>query len=61
MLIFPDTILTAGQKLKEMRIMSLHKQLEYKLVLFMYKVLNNEGPRVYISNLYTPSLTQFHL
>ena len=31
--------------------MSLHKQLEYSMGLFMYRVLNNEDPK-YISNLY---------
>ena len=50
--IFPDTTLTTDQKLKEMRIMSLQKQLEYNTGLFMYRVLSNEAP-VYISNLYT--------
>ena len=48
------------QKLKEMRIMSLQKQLEYNKGLFMYRVLNNEAPG-YISNLYTHSLTLFQL
>ena len=51
-LIVPDTILTTDQKLKEMRIMSLQKQLEYNKGLFMYRVLNNEAPE-YTSNLYT--------
>ena len=51
-LIFPDTTLTADQKLKEMRIMSLQKQLEYNKGLFKYRVLSNEAPE-YISNLYT--------
>ena len=50
--IFPDTTLTTDQKLKEMRIMSLQKQLEYNKGLFVYRVLNDEAP-VYISNLYT--------
>ena len=44
-LIFPDTILTTDQKLKEMRIMNPQKQLEYnKAGLFMYRILNNEAP-----------------
>ena len=43
-LIFPDTTLTTYQKLKEMRIMSLQKQLEYNKGLFMYSVLSNEAP-----------------
>ena len=47
-LIFPDIALTTDQKLKEMRIMSLQKQLEYDKGLF----LNNRAPK-YISNLYT--------
>ena len=51
-LILPDTTLTTDQKLKEMRIMSLQKQLEYNKGLFMYRVLRNEPPE-YISNLYT--------
>ena len=51
-LILPDTTLTTDQKLKEMRILSLHKQLEYNKGLFMYRVLNSEAPE-YISNLYT--------
>ena len=54
-LTFPDTILTTDQKLKEMRIMSLQKQLEYNNGLLMYSVLNNEAPE-YISNLYTHTL-----
>ena len=57
-LIFPDTTLTAGQKLNEMRIMSLHKQLEYNKGSFMYKILNNEAPE-YISNLYTRFLLRY--
>ena len=54
-LIFSDTTLTTDQKLKEMRIMSLQKQLDYK-GLFMYRALSNEAP-VYISNscTHTPS------
>ena len=51
-LILPDTTLTTDQKLKEMRIISLQKQLEYNKGLFMCRVLNNEAPG-YISNLYT--------
>ena len=51
-LILPDTTLTTDQKLKEMRIMSLQKQLAYNKGLFMYRVLSNEAPG-YISNLYT--------
>ena len=51
-LILPDTTLTTDQKLKEMRIMSLQKQLEYNKGLFMYRLLSNEAPE-YISNLYT--------
>ena len=41
-LIFPDTTLTTDQKLKEMRIMSLQKELEYNKGLFVYRVLSNE-------------------
>ena len=48
MLIFPDTILTAGQKLKEMRIMSLHKQLEYKLVCSCTRSLTMRPQSIYI-------------
>ena len=51
-LILPDTTPTTDRKLKEMRIMSLQKQLEYKKSLFMYRLLSNEAPE-YISNLYT--------
>ena len=51
-LIFPDTTLTTDQKLKEMKIISLQKNLEYNKGLFMYRVLSNEVPG-YISNLYT--------
>ena len=50
--IFPDTTLTTDQKLKEMRIMSLQKQLENNKVLFIYRVLSNEASE-YISNLHT--------
>ena len=48
-----------------MRIMSLHKQLEYSKGLFMYRVLNNEAPK-YMSNLYIrppwhyPSSRNYH-
>ena len=59
-LVLPNTTLTSDQKLKEMRIMSLQKQLEYNKGLFMYRVLSNEPPG-YISNLYTHSLTLFQL
>ena len=52
-LIFPDATLTTDQKLKELRIRSLQKQLEYNKGLCMYRVLSNEAPE-YISNLYTP-------
>ena len=48
----PDTTLTTDQKLKEMRIMNLQKQLEYYKGLFMYRLLSSEAPE-YISNLYT--------
>ena len=58
--IFPDTTLTTDQKLKEMKIMNLQKQLEYNKGLFMCRVLNNEAPE-YISNLFTHSLTLFQL
>ena len=51
-LVPPDTTLTTHQKLKEMRIMSLQKQLEYNKGLFIYRVLSNKAPG-YISNLYT--------
>ena len=42
MLIVPDTTLTTDQKLKEIRIMSLQKQLEYNKGLFVYRVLSND-------------------
>ena len=58
-LVFPDTLVTTDQKLKEMR-KSLQKQPEYKKGLFMYRVLNNEAPE-YISNLFTHSLTLIQL
>ena len=35
-----------------MKIMNLHKQLDYNKGLFVYRVLNNEIPE-YIYNLYT--------
>ena len=59
-LIFPDTTLTTDHKLKQMRIMSLQKHLEYNKGLVMYRVLSNEAAE-YISNLYTHthSLTLF--
>ena len=47
-LILPDTTLTPDQKLKEMRIMSLQKQLEYNKGFFMYRVLSNEDPEIHI-------------
>ena len=50
--LYTDSTLTTDQNLKEMRIMSLQKQLEYNKGLFTYKVLNSEAPD-YISNLYT--------
>ena len=56
--IFPDTTLTTDQKLKEMRIMILQKQLEYNKGLFIYRVLNNEAPE-YISNLYTHTPSRY--
>ena len=59
-LIFPDTTLTTDQKLKDMKLMSLQKQLEYNKCSFMCRVLNNEAPE-YISNLFTHSLTLFQL
>ena len=57
-LILPDTSLTTDQKLKEMRIMSLQKQLEYNKGLFMYRVLSNEATE-YISNLYTHTPSRY--
>ena len=56
--IFPDTTPTTDQKLKEMRIMSLQKQLEYNKGLFVYRVLSNEAPG-YISNLYTHTPSRY--
>ena len=55
-LILRDT--APDQKLKEMRIMSLQKQLEYNKGLFMYRVLSNEVPE-YISNLYTHTPSRY--
>ena len=52
--IFPDTTL----KLEGMRIMSLHKQLEYNKGLFMYRVLSKEAPE-YISNPYTHTTSRY--
>ena len=57
-LILPDTTLTTDQKLKEMRIMSLQKQLEYNEGLFMYRLLSNKAPE-YISNLYTHTPSRY--
>ena len=57
-LILPDTTLTTDQKLKEMRIMSLQKQLEYNKGWFMYRILCNEAPG-YISNLYTHTPSRY--
>ena len=57
-LILPDTTLTTDQKLKEMRILSLQKQLEYNKGLFMYRLLSNEAPE-YISNLYTHTSSRY--
>ena len=57
-LILPDTTLTTDQKLKEMRIMSLQKQLEYNKGWFMYRVLSNEAAG-YISNLYTHTPSRY--
>ena len=57
-LILPDTTLTTDQKLKEMKIMSLQKQLEYNKGLFMYRLLSSEAPE-YISNLYTHTPSRY--
>ena len=57
-LIFSDTTLTTDQKLKEMRITNLQKQLEYNKALFMYRALSNEAP-VYISNLYKHTVSRY--
>ena len=46
-LILPDTTLTTDHKLKEMRMMSLQKQLEYNKGLFMYRVLFTHTPSRY--------------
>ena len=48
----------SDQKLKEMRILSLQKQLEYNKGLFMYRLLSNEAPE-YISNLYTHTPSRY--
>ena len=62
-LILPDTTLTTDQKLKEMGIMRLQKQLEYNKGLFMYRVLSNEVPGYiapgYIPNLYTHTPSRY--
>ena len=52
-LIFPDTTLTTDQKLEELRIMSLQKQLEYNKDLFMYRVLSNEALSTYLTCTHT--------
>ena len=57
-LIFPDTTLTTDQKLEDMRLMSLQKQLEYNKGFIMYRVLSNEAP-VYIFNLYTHTPSRY--
>ena len=57
-LIFPNTTLTTDQESKEMRIMSLQKQLEYNKGFFIYRVLSNEAPE-YISNLYTHTPSRY--
>ena len=57
-LILPYKTLTTDQKLKEMRIMSLQKQLEYNKGFFMYSLLSNEAPE-YISNLYTHTPSRY--
>ena len=57
-LILPVTTLTTDPKLKEMRIMSLQKQLDYNKGLFMYRVLSNEAPG-YIPNLYTHTPSRY--
>ena len=51
-LIFPGATLTTDQKLKKMRIMSLHKQLEYTKGFFINRVLNDEA-RIYINCIHT--------
>ena len=58
--ILSDTTLTTDQKLKEMRIMSLQKQLEYNkgFHFFIYRFLSNEAPG-YISNLYTHTPSRY--
>ena len=57
-LILPELYLTTDQKLKEMRIMSLQKQLEYNKGLFMYRVHNDESPEC-ISNLYIHTSSRY--
>ena len=56
-LILPVTT-TTDQKLKEMRIISLQKPLEYNKGLFMHRVLSNESPG-YISKLYTHTPSRY--
>ena len=55
-LIPPDKNLTTDQKLNKIRILSLHKQLDYNKDVFMYKQLTNNAP-VYISSLCEASHT----
>ena len=52
-LILPDTTLTTDQKLKEMRIMSLQKQLEYNKGLFIYRALSNGPQGIYLTCTHT--------
>ena len=52
-LILPGTTLTTDQKLREMRIMNLHKQLDYNKGLFMYRVLSNEAQSIYLTCIHT--------
>ena len=52
-LILPDTTLTTDQKLKEMRIMSLQKQLEYNKGLFMYNSLAMRLQSTYLTCTHT--------
>ena len=52
-LILPDTTVTTDQKLKEMGIMRLQKQLEYNKGLFMYRVLSNETQGTYLTCTHT--------
>ena len=58
MVILQDTTLTTDQKLKQMRRMSLQKQLECNKGLFMYRVLSNDAPD-YISNRYTHTPSRY--